>query len=126
MGGEDNYESCIVSCSEDYDTQSSEFGQCRTECNEAYADDISPCQSRCWRLRLTRDGQVGCIVQCSADAEDVSMDERSTPNDEDEDKSPLVDNPCKRRCDMLKIAPGPRKDACLDKCPTDEFYVRVS
>ena len=146
---EDNYESCIVSCSEDYDTESSEFGQCRAECNEAYADEITPCQSRCWRLRLTRDGQVGCIVDCSADdesdtdadgvsnpnrsadgepdAEDVSMDEeRSSTTPNEEDTPPVVDNPCKRRCDMLKIAPGPRKDACLDKCPTDDFYVRVS
>ena len=47
----EDYESCIVSCSEEYDTESSEFGQCRTECNEAYADDITPCQSRCWMLR---------------------------------------------------------------------------
>ena len=130
---EDTYESCIVSCSEDYDTESSEFGQCRTECNEAYSDDITTCQSRCWRLRLTRDGQVDCIVDCSADdeaeggpdAEDVSMDEeRSTPNEED--KPPVVDNPCKRRCNMLKIAPGPKRDDCFDKCPTDDFYVRVS
>ena len=37
----EDYESCIVSCSEEYDTESSEFGQCRTECNEAYADDIT-------------------------------------------------------------------------------------
>jgi len=173
---DEDYESCIVSCSEDYDTESSEFGQCRTECNEAYDDDITPCQSRCWRLRLTRDGQVDCIVDCSADdededtdadgvsnrsaddesdescgectsrcaklriahgfckcnqcspdADDVSMDEErsSTPNDEDEDKPPVVDNPCKRRCNMLKIAHGPKRDDCFDKCP-DDFYMRVS
>ena len=143
---DEDYESCIVSCSEDYDTESSEFGQCRTECNIAYSGDITTCQSRCWRLRLTRDGQVDCIVDCSADdeddtdadgvsnpnrsaddeqEEDVSMDEErsSTPNEEDK---PPVDNPCKRRCDMLKIAPGPRRDACFDRCPTDDFYVRVS
>jgi len=143
--GEDNYESCIVSCSEEYDTESSDFGQCRTECNEAYADDITPCQSRCWRLRLTRDGQVDCIVDCSADdtdadasvpPEDVSMDATPPPYEGDATPPPYedpgtqppvpVDNPCKRRCDMLKIAPGPSMNACLDKCPTDDFYVRVS
>ena len=182
----EDYESCIVSCSEDYDTESSEFGQCRTKCNEAYADDITPCQSRCWRLRLTRDGQVDCIVDCSADdepdtdtdgvsnrsaddesdescgactsrcaklriapgfckcsqcpsgpSEDVTMDVTPPPYEEGETPPPYedgtqppapvpVDNPCKRRCDMLKIAPGPSMNACLDKCPTDDFYVRVS
>jgi len=174
---EDTYESCIVSCSEEYDTESSDFGQCRTECNEAYADDITPCQSRCWRLRLTRDGQVDCIVDCSAEdtdadttnrsaddesdescgactsrcaklriahgfcncpqcpsgpSEDVSMDETPPPYEGDATPPPYegvtqppapvpVDNPCKRRC-----APGPRMNACLDRCPTDDFYVRVS
>merc|ERR1712007_318924 len=110
---------------DDEDTDASD-GVSNRSADDESVESCGACTSRCAKLRIAP-GFCKCTQCPSEPPEDVSMDEeRSTPNDEDEDKPPVVDNPCKRRCDMLKIAPGPRMNACLDKCPTDDFYVRVS
>merc|ERR1712206_19618 len=111
---------------DDEDTDASD-GVSNRSADDESVESCGACTSRCAKLRIAP-GFCKC-TQCPSgppDEQDVSMDEErsSTPNEED--KPPVVNNPCKRRCDMLKIAPGPKRDACFDKCPTDDFYMRVS
>ena len=123
---------CIVDCSADdeSDTDADGVSNRSAESDES----CGACTSRCAKLRIAP-GFCKCPQCPSGPPKDVSLDATPPPYEGDVTPPPYeegtqppvqVDNPCKRRCDMLKIAPGPRMNACLDRCPTDDFYLRVS
>jgi len=119
---------CIVDCSADDKSDTDANGVSNRSANDESAESCGACTSRCAKLRIAP-GFCKCSQCPSVPPEDVnvSMDATPPPYEDPGTQPPVpVDNPCKRRCDMLKIAPGPSMNACLDKCPTDDFYVRVS
>merc|ERR1712007_271164 len=107
---------CIVDCSADDEDTDASDGVSNRSADDESAESCGACTSRCAKLRIAP-GFCKC-TQCP------DMDATPPPYEEGTQPPVPVDNPCKRRCDMLKIAPGPRMNACLDRCPTDDFYVR--
>lgn len=110
---------------------SGNYGQCKQDCNndEGCLSNCD-CEKQCWRLRSVERIQQGCADRCwaSDEHEEDKMDtETSKPDEESSgegNETTFSANPCKSRCRKLRFTAG-RMDACIDNCPSDDFYVRA-
>jgi len=112
---------------------SGNYGQCKQDCNndEGCLSNCD-CEKQCWRLRSVERIQQGCADQCwaSDEHEEDKMDTEKSKPDKDtsgegNEETTFSANPCKSRCRKLRFTAA-RMDACIDNCPTNDFYVRAS